>query len=242
MKEEFSADYKSIEDLVNEFLIKFRSIKGFPLDYVSLINEIGNEAAIALLPFSWLEEHGAKPEEVIESKDAETKELNGRYIIFYNQQMPPSRILFSILHEIAHILLGHDLDLIKEYRKTGDSRFMALYDRYEKEANHFSSCFMMPRPVLNRLCSLGCCITSDFLKTKFGASGEAAAICIKALQKNSTRSVSYWDKDKSLEQAVVMKFSDFIKKTAPRQKSYEEEGLYEERMQRERDSWIAEGC
>lgn len=241
MKEEFSADYRKIEELVNEFLIKFRSIKDFPLDYVSLLKEIGNEVAIELLPFSWLEEHGVNPENILESKDAETKELNGRYIIFYNQKMPQSRILFSILHEIAHILLGHDLDLIQEYRKTGDSRFQALYGRYEKEANYFSSCFMMPRPVLNRLWALGCYITSDFLRTKFGASGEAAAICIKALQKSSTRNVSYWDKDKSLEQAVVAKFSDFIKKTAPRQKSYEEESLYEERMQRERDRWIAEG-
>ncbi len=242
MNEEFSADYKTdIEERVNEILIKSRFAKKFPLDCFLLADEIGKEITIKLLPFSWLEEHGVKVDEVVSSKDAEAVEFCGRYIIFYNQDMPPVRIIFSIAHEIGHIVLGHDIELITEYRKKKDLRFKQLYGQSEVEANYFAACLLMPEAIINRLKSLGCYITKEFLQSSFGVSESAAEIRIKTLRRNSQRYVSYWNKDKSLDSAVMQKFSDFIRKTAPRRKSYEEEYRYEEEMQEERNRWLAEG-
>jgi len=242
VNEEFSANYKTdIEERVNEILIKSRVAKKFPLDCFLLVDEIGKEVAIALMPFSWIEKHGEKAEEVVSSKDAEAVELCGRYIIFYNQDMPLVRIAFSMAHEIGHIVLGHDIERITEYRKKKDPRFKQLYEQSEIEANYFAACLLMPEAVINRLKSLGCCITKDFLKASFGVSDSAAEIRIKTLRRNSQRYVSYWSKDKSLDNAVLLKFADFIKKTSPRRKSYEEEYRYEEEMQEERNRWLAEG-
>lgn len=242
MNEKFSADYKTdIEERVNEILIKSRIIKKFPFDCFSFIDEIGKEIAIALMPFSWIEEHGMKVNDVISSKDAEAVEFCGRYIIFYNQNMPSVRIAFSIAHEIGHIVLGHDIEHITEYRKKNDSRFKELYGQCEIEANYFAACLLMPEAIINRLKSFGCCITKEFLQTSFGVSESASEIRIKTLRRNSQRYVSYWTKDKSLDNAVLLKFADFIKKISPRRKSYEEEYRYEEEMQEERNRWLAEG-
>ncbi len=242
MNEDFSADYKTeIEERVNEILIKSRIIKKFPFECFSLIDEIGKEIAIKLLPFSWIEEHGQKAENVVSSKDAEAVEQCGRYIIFYNQDMPSPRLAFSVAHEIGHIVLGHDIERITEYRKKNDSRFNQLYERSEIEANYFAACLLMPEAVINRLKSLGCCITKEFLQGSFGVSEAAAEIRVKTLRRNSYRYVSYWNKDKSLDSAVLLKFSNFIKKTAPRRKTYDEEYRYEEKMQEERNRWLAEG-
>ncbi len=85
MGDDFSTDYKTnIKELVNEILIKSRIIKDFPFGCFSLVDEIGKEIAIKLVPFSWIEEHRQKAEDVVNSKDAETIENCGRYIIFYN--------------------------------------------------------------------------------------------------------------------------------------------------------------
>lgn len=242
MNKEFSADYKTdIEERVNEILIKSRIAKKFPLDCFLLLDEIGKEIAIALMTFSWIEKHGEKAEDVISSKDAGVSEFCGRYIIFYNQDMSSARIAFSIAHEIGHIVLGHDIERINKYKKKKDPQFRQLYEQSEIEANYFAACLLMPEAVINRLKSLGCYITKDFLKASFGVSDSAAEVRIKTLRRNSQRYVSYWNKDKVLDNAVLLKFADFIKKTAPRRKSYEEEYRYEEEMQEERNRWLAEG-
>ena len=180
-------------------------------------------------------------DDVVSSKDAEAVEQCGRYIIFYNQNMPSVRIAFSIAHEIGHIVLGHDIEHITEYRKKNDSRFKELYGQSEIEANYFAACLLMPEAIINRLKSFGCCITKEFLQISFGVSESASEIRIKTLRRNSQRYVSYWTKDKSLDNAVLLKFADFIKKISPRRKSYEEEYRYEEEMQEERNRWLAEG-
>ena len=242
MNEEFSADYKKVvEERVNEILIRSRVITTFPFKCSALINELGKEIAIAIMPFSWIEEHGMKAEDVVLSKDADTVEMCGRYIIFYNQDMPPVRLTFSAAHELAHIVLGHDMEKITQYRKTKDSRLKPLYERCEAEANYFAACLLMPKVVINRLKALGCYITKEFLQKTFGVSEPAAQIRIQTLNRNSKHYIPFWEREKSLDNAVLLKFADFIQKVAPRRKSYEEEYEYEEQMQEERERWLQEG-
>ena len=240
--EETTENYKSrAAERANEILIGSRAIRAFPFDCFSLIQELGKEVAIEAKPFSWIEEQGMNAEDVVLSEDAETFEMGEMYLIFYNQEMPQARLTFSMAHEIGHIVLGHDMERVTGYRKAEDPRHKALYDRYESEANYFASCLLMPEPVINRLRSLGCGITAAFLKEKFGVSGAAADVRIGTLRRNSRRYVSYWDKDKSLEDALLVKFEGFIRNIAPRMLSYDEECRYEEEMQAERDRWLAEG-
>lgn len=242
MNEEFSADYKTeINERVNEILIRSRVIKTFPFKCSELIKELGKEVAIEIFPFSWIDKNGMKAEDMLHSKDAETFEMGGRYIIFYNQIMPPVRLRFSAGHETGHIVLGHDMELITKYRQTNDSRLKPLYDQYEREANYFAACLLTPEAVINRLKALGCRITKEFLMSKFDVSEAAAEIRLKTLRKNSSRYISYWKRETSLDNAVLLKFSDFISKVAPRRMSYEEEFRYEEDMQEERNRWLAEG-
>lgn len=242
MNEEFSADHKTeIKERANEILIRSRIIKAFPFKCSELIKELGKEVAIEIFPFSWIEKHGMKPEDMLHSKDAETFELNGRYVMFFNQVMPCVRLRFSASHETAHIVLGHDMEVITEYRKTKSPHLKALYERYEAEANYFAACLLMPEAVINRLKALGCCVSKEFLQTTFGVSEQAAQIRIQTLNRNSKRYFSYWDKEKSLDNAVLLKFADFIRKVSPRRKTYEEEYEYEEQMQEERNRWLAEG-
>ena len=242
MNEEFSADYKTeINERVNEILIKSRVVKAFPVTCPELIKELGNEVAIETLPFSWIDEHGMKAADVLHSKDAETFELGGRYIMFFNQAVPCARLRFSEAHEIGHIVLGHDMERITNYRKTNDPRLKALYEQYEREANYFAACLLMPEAVINRLKALGCRTTKGFLMATFDVSEAAAEIRLKTVGKNSARYVAYWKKDASLDNALLLKFSDFIRKVAPRRMSYEEEFRYEADMQEERNRWLAEG-
>lgn len=242
MNEEFSAAYKTeIKERANEILIRSRVIKGFPVICSELIKELGKEVAIEVLPFSWIEKQGMKPEEILHSNDAETFEMNGRYVIFLNQSMPDVRLRFSASHETAHIVLGHDMEVITEYRKANNPKLKALYERYEAEANYFTACLLMPEAVINRLKALGCRINKQFLQETFKVSESAAQIRLQTLNRNSMRYISYWEKEKSLDDAVLLKFAGFIQKIAPRQKSDEEEYEYEEQMQEERNRWLAEG-
>lgn len=242
MNEEFSADYKTeIKERANEILIRSRVIKAFPFNCSELIEELGKEVAIEIFPFSWIEEQGMNAKDLLHSNDAETFEWNGRYVMFLNQAMPSARMRFSEPHETAHIVLGHDIEVITEYRKKKDQRLKVLYEKYETEANYFAACLLMPEAVINRLKALGCHITKDFLQRTFGVSEQAAQIRLKTLKRNLNRYISYWEKEKSLDNAVLLKFADFIQKIAPRRKSYEEEYELEEQMQEERNRWIAEG-
>lgn len=57
------------------------------------------------------------------------------YRIYYNDQMPPERITFTIMHEIGHIMIGH-----REHT-----------DENEKEANFFAKTALVPLGLIFRL-------------------------------------------------------------------------------------------
>jgi len=241
MEEEFTADYKAMKERADEILLSPFIGNKFPLDCFDLVERLGSEVAIKILPFSWIEEHGMKAEDVVHSKDAETFEHNGMYLIFYNQEIQKSRTGFSIMHEAGHIYNGHDMELLTKYRKTNDARLAPLYKKCEAEANCFAAELLMPEAVLRRLQELGCRIDAAFLKRAFGVSELAAKNGIKNLKRSANRYVPYWQKDASLDDAILMKFKPVIEKNAPRRKSQMEKFEDELAMQAERDRWLADG-
>ena len=241
MGEEFTADYKGAKERADEILLSSFIENKFPLDGFDLVKKLGSEVEIEIQPFSYFEEHGMKAEDVFHSDDAETFEMNGKYIIFYNQKKLKTRTGFSIMHETGHIFCGHDMELLTKYRQMNDARLAPLYKKCEAEANCFAAELLMPEPILRRLQKLGCRIDTNFLKKTFGVSEPAAKISIDKLKRSANRYIPYWKKDASIDDAILFKFSSFIEKIAPRRKGYMEEYEDELTMQAERDSWLANG-
>lgn len=237
MAGEFTPDYKGAKERADEILLSPFTKSTFPSDCFDLVEKLASEVAIKIFPFSWIEEQGMKVEDVVHSDDAETFEQGGRYIIFYNQIFQKPRTDFGIMHEVGHIYNGHDIEILTKYRKTKDARLEKLYKKYEAEANRFAAELLMPEVILRRLQELGCRVDVAFLQSAFGVSAQAAQISIDNLRRSANRSVSYWEKDASLDDAILLKFKAFIERNAPRRKSYTEELECELAMQAERDSW-----
>ncbi|MDE6068257.1 MAG: ImmA/IrrE family metallo-endopeptidase [Treponemataceae bacterium] len=241
MEEGFTTDYKGAKEHADEILLSPFIKNTFPPECFDLVEKLASEVAIEILPFSWIEEHGMKVGDVVHSDDAETFEKDGMYIIFYNQRSQKSRRDFGIMHEIGHIYNGHDMEIFTKYRKTKAARLEKLYKKCEAEANRFAAELLMPESILRRLQELGCRIDVAFLQREFGVSAQAAKISIDSLKRSANNSVSYWEKDASLDDAILLKFNAFIERNAPRRKSYTEELECDLAMQAERDSWLADG-
>ena len=77
-----------------------------------------------------------------------------RYQIFYNDQMPPERITFTIMHEIGHIMLEHE-----EHTEEN-----------EQEANFYAKTALVPLGLISKL-NLK---TSSDIADTFGISFEFA--------------------------------------------------------------------
>lgn len=67
------------------------------------------------------------------------------YVIVYNEEQHPMRIRFTILHELAHIILGHLKDERTELFRGGVGNY--LYYKWEGEANTFAGSALAP-PIL----------------------------------------------------------------------------------------------
>lgn len=129
-----SERYNEIEREVVDLFSRL-SIKKFPLDCVEICKQLG----IDLFPYSGLSEKKRKATNVA-SRDCLSllkKRSGGQYTdsIFYNDRMPDSRVRFTIMHEIGHIVLEH--------AKHGDL--------VESEANYFAKFALAPPPLIRWL-------------------------------------------------------------------------------------------
>lgn len=125
-------------DEIDREVIKLFSnltIRKFPYDCFDICKQLG----IKVIPYSSVSRKKRKALKSI-SEDGchillETSEGVFRYIIYYNDKMPPHRVRFTIMHEIGHIVLDH----------TEHS------DLAESEANHFAKYALAPPPLVHYL-------------------------------------------------------------------------------------------
>lgn len=101
------------------------NIKSFPIDCFSIIKEYGLEAR----SYSSLDDN-LKDYCLMYSDDA----FKYKNLICYNDDKPIGRVRFSLMHELAHILLDHQGD-----RTHGQ----------EQEANFFASNILAPRMAIH---------------------------------------------------------------------------------------------
>ena len=72
---------------------------------------------------------------------------NGRVVVVYNPISAPTRQRSDLAHELAHILLDHDLSRIE---KLGGITFITCDATQEEEAAWLSGCLLLPRDLLLR--------------------------------------------------------------------------------------------
>ena len=148
-----SPRYAWVTQKANEFLIS-ENICAFPIDPITIIKAHGWR----LKRYSRVaEKAGLRISNVVElaeyigSKDAiVTLDKKGNYLICYNDLVTSEeRIVFSLAHEIGHIVLGHlnDFDCSTLDRGMNDRE----YDVLEVEANTFASNLLAPVFVLDSL-------------------------------------------------------------------------------------------
>ena len=72
---------------------------------------------------------------------------NDRVVVVYNPISPPTRKRSDLAHELAHILLDHDLSRVE---KLGDITFITCDATQEEEAAWLAGCLLLPRSLLLR--------------------------------------------------------------------------------------------
>lgn len=120
------SDYEQIEEEANN-LVEDLGLQFFPLDCFEAARLLG----IAVIPYSELSDD-QKNEALSKSEDGYSTREKGVYVIYYNDEQPPTRVKFTIWHEIGHIQLGH-LDGCEKST-----------ERIEAEANHFAAYIIAP--------------------------------------------------------------------------------------------------
>lgn len=73
--------------------------------------------------------------------------LPSRTVIAYNPFNDTGRTNSDIAHEIAHILLNHD---VRELQQIGGHTFLTCNPEQEAEANWLAGCLLLPRALLLR--------------------------------------------------------------------------------------------
>ena len=123
--------------------------------------------------------------------DARTTKLRGddTYLIVYKASFSAERNKWTLLHEIAHIILGH----LDEFDATALDRGGLTPEAYsflEVEANWFVSEFLMPTPIVKMIDNL----SAKKISLLFGVSVEAAKKKIDHIRKHG-HMFSKYDED-----------------------------------------------
>ena len=162
------------------------------------------------------------------SESAIIQEMDGAYIIFYNQDEPDYRVRFSIMHEYGHYILGHKMNLKETDR---------LYHTQELEANCFAAQLLMPEQILRECVNRHKKLNVDFIMESFDVSDEAA----DKRRKTLANTVYEWKsrEEKEFDDIILMRYAQKINEIAPKPREYDYfdyENDYEK--QKERDSWL----
>lgn len=90
---------------------------------------------------------------------------DGRTVAVCNPCNDPSRTNSDIAHELAHILLDHD---VRDIQQLAGHTFFTCNPEQEEEANWLAGCLLLPRPLLLREARDG--TDPDTIATKYQVS------------------------------------------------------------------------
>ena len=216
-------DFAMVYTKANEILVSSSVIEAFPYKIKDLIEE---QSDIRLCKYSKAMQKYNIPIKVFGSESAIIQEFGGRYIIFYNQDEPAYRVRFSIMHEFAHYIFQHKMNLEAED---------PLYKKQELEANCFAAQMLMPEQIIREAISRGKIAGIDMIKSWFYVSDDAATKRKKTL----ATTIYEWKKraEKEFDDIILFKYALFINKIASKRIDFYDLD-YELQRQRERDSFL----
>lgn len=213
-------NFKKANMKANEILVASSTINQFPCAVKEIVKEWTD---IKCTKFSVAHKHNVNIE-AFGSEAAVIQAFEGRYIIFYNQDDQITRVRFSILHELGHYILGHEL-------RTKD---IEIYGKEEVEANCFAAQILMPEQIIRELQKRCVKITKTFLIDKFKVSEEAALRRLETLGKYKPE----WrhEHEKIFDDTIIYKYSNFLDAIMLKKNKY---NWFDDEveMQKERDSW-----
>lgn len=220
-----SVNYKKVYTRANEYLALAPSLTDFPFKVKDFVYE---QSDIRLCSFKKAREKYSIDIKIFGSESAILQEMEGTYIIFYNQDELNARIRFSILHEFGHYILGHKMNLIESD---------PLYHTQELETNCFAAQLLMPEQILRECIKRHTPTTIEFIKASFGVSGEAA----EKRQVTLANTEYEWRSraETEYDDIIMLRHASKIDIIAPKPHafvSYDFDDDYE--RQRERDSWL----
>jgi Zn-dependent peptidase ImmA (M78 family) len=103
-----------------------------------------------------------------------TFQIGERHVIVYNPLCSPARTQSDVAHEVAHILLAHE---IKTVQTVGGLRFFTCDPDEEQEANWLGACLLLPRPLLLQAAKRG--LTIPDIADKYGVSEQMAGFRLR---------------------------------------------------------------
>lgn len=185
----------------NEILIESNTIKDFPFSAVKIAEEFSD---ICCHSFRYAQAHNI-PIHSFGSESAVIVELNGRFILFFDDTKNRCHCRYSILHEFGHLYLGHPIRTTLQPLSLQDKE---AYGNYEVEANYFAAQLVMPFQLLKALDKKGYDINADFLRKNFGVSHDAAQRRVHCFQKNKSHLFSLSERKHDAE--IVQKYKKFL--------------------------------
>ena len=136
-KPDFAKAYQS----ANEILVTSSVITKFPFSTKELVTELfANQAPLVCRSYQKAKKYGLEITD-FGSQSALLTQYGSRYIIFYDDSKPKTHARFSILHELGHKVIGHDLS----------NKDKATYSKYEIETNYFAAQLLMPEQIIARV-------------------------------------------------------------------------------------------
>jgi len=217
-------DFAFIYSKANEILVTSSVIETFPFKVKQLIEE---QSDIRLCSFRKAIQKFGIDIRVWGSESAVLQEFSGAHIIFFNQDEPKQRVRFSLMHEFAHYVLGHEMSL---------EHANPQYQRQEIEANFFAAQILMPEQLLRTAIKRGYSIHEDYIKNGLGVSKEAAEKRRSTLAKYDYE----WRKraEKEYDDLILWKYASTIDNIAPKRLKQYYDYDDEYGRQDERDFWL----
>ncbi len=136
----------------------------------------------------------------LQTKDAVTHKINGKYLIIYNDTiLTEERQRFTLAHELGHIICGH-LELDEDLMHLPDHKHEIL----EKEANAFASELLAPTFLLQFYISIGSIKSWHGVKQNFCVSQQEAQILFERARYPSNKEIALYRCDEILTNLVFM--------------------------------------
>ncbi len=217
-------NYKKVYSKANELLASTSTINSFPYQVKGFVSEMTDLYVWSGKKFKkvfgkTIKDYG--------SDAAILLEVGGVYYIVYNENDCLERIRFSILHELGHYILRHNMNL-----KVTDEK----YHIQELEANCFAAQLLMPEQILREIQGREVRITKSLLTEKFGVSNQAADKRILTLARTNAEWKSR--EESAYDDIIKFRYGSYIESIAPAKMSFSYNFDYEYERQLERDSWI----